>query len=67
MINSQPTRRKRKILPFVAAIVVAAALIIGIRAWTGGSGDEAEAPKCTGSDAIALNVASSPEKVGIVQ
>ncbi|MEU8630787.1 substrate-binding and VWA domain-containing protein [Amycolatopsis sp. NPDC048633] len=67
MINSQPARRKRKILPFVAAIVVAAALIIGIRAWTSGSGDEADEVKCTGSDAVALNVASSPEKVGIVQ
>jgi Ca-activated chloride channel family protein len=66
MINSQPARRKRKILPFVAAILVAAGLIVAIRAWTSDS-DEADAPKCTGSDAIALNVASSPEKVGIVQ
>ncbi|WP_410587325.1 substrate-binding and VWA domain-containing protein [Amycolatopsis sp. lyj-23] len=67
MINSQPVRRKRKILPFVAAIVVAAGLIIGIRYWTSSSGDAADAPKCSGSDAVALNVASSPEKVGIVQ
>src|SRR3954470_20161169 len=67
MINSQPARRKRKFLPFVAAIVVAAGLIIGIRYWTSDSSDEADQPKCTGADAIALTVASSPEKVGIVQ
>src|SRR5256885_12678975 len=67
MINSQPARRRRKILPFVAAIVVAVGLIIGIRYWTSGSSDEADQPKCTGSDAITLNIASSPEKVGIVQ
>src|SRR4051812_14706995 len=67
MINSQPARRKRKILPFVAAILVAAGLIVGIRAWTSDSGDEADQVKCTGSDAVALTVASSPEKVGIVQ
>ena len=67
MINSQPARRNRKILPFLAAVVVAIALIIGIRYWTSGSSDEADAPKCSGADAIALNIASSPEKAGIVQ
>ncbi len=67
MINSQPARRRRKIFPFVAAIVVAAGLIIGIRYWTSGSDSTADAPKCTGSDAITLTIASSPEKVGIVQ
>ncbi len=67
MINSQPAKRRRKIFPFVAAIVVAAGLIIGIRYWTSGGSGSADAPKCTGSDAIALNIASSPEKVGVVQ
>jgi Ca-activated chloride channel family protein len=67
MINSQPTRRRRKILPFLAAIVVAIGLIVGIRYWTSGSSDDADAPKCSGADAVALNIASSPEKVGIVQ
>jgi len=39
MINQQPTGRRRKVLSFVVAVLVAIGLIIGIRIWTsGGSG-----------------------------
>ena len=51
----------------MAAIVVAAGIDHRDPGLDERVGDEADAPKCTGSDAIALNVASSPEKVGIVQ
>ncbi|HKN52664.1 MAG TPA: substrate-binding and VWA domain-containing protein, partial [Amycolatopsis sp.] len=68
MINQQPTGRRRKVLSFVVAVLVAIGLIIGIRIWTsGGSGEGDAAPKCSGSDAVTLNVVSSPEKFGIMQ
>src|SRR4051794_40563201 len=62
-------RKKRKVGSFVAAVVVAIGLIVGLRYATSddtSSDPAAQAAKCTESDAVKLNVAASPEKSGIV-
>jgi Ca-activated chloride channel family protein len=59
-------RTRRRTRSFIVAVVLAAALIIGVRWLTSDSGGPAEAAKCGGSDSVAVNVASSPEKYGIV-
>jgi Ca-activated chloride channel family protein len=67
--SQSAARTRRRTWSFVGAVVLAIGLIVGLRYITsdsGGSGDSAQAAKCSGQDAVALNVTSSPEKVGIV-
>jgi len=59
------TRTRRRTWSFVLAVVVAIALIAGVRWLTSDSGDSAEPTKC-GSDSTVLRVTSSPEKYGVV-
>jgi Ca-activated chloride channel family protein len=62
-------RVRRRTWSFVGAVVLAIGLIVGLRSLTsgsGGSGDSAPVAKCSGPDAVAVNVTSSPEKFGIV-
>ncbi|MFD8492574.1 substrate-binding domain-containing protein [Amycolatopsis sp. NPDC059657] len=57
----------RKTLSFVAAIVVAAGLIVGLRLITSdGETEGAAGTKCSAADAVKLTVSASPEKAGIV-
>jgi len=71
-LDSQAARRRRKTLSFIAAVVVAAGLIIGLRLFTGGGddgddGDDSAQPvKCTGTDVTRLTISSSPEKAGVL-
>ena len=66
-------RRRWKTLSFIAAVVVAIGLIVGLRLVTGGSDGDgagpessaAHAAKCAG-DATSLTVSSSPEKAGVL-
>ncbi|GLZ43130.1 substrate-binding and VWA domain-containing protein [Actinokineospora sp. NBRC 105648] len=56
-----------KIISFVVAAAVALGLILGLRAITSSSDEDgAEQVKCT-ENAVQLRVASSPEKVGLVE
>ncbi len=60
---------KRKIISFVVAAAVAVGLIVALRAITSDGGDEAEQVKCTGdaANSVRLRIASSPEKVGLIE
>ncbi|RSN38176.1 VWA domain-containing protein [Amycolatopsis sp. WAC 01416] len=66
VVNPGHSRGGRKVLAFAAAAVVAIGLIIGLRALTSDSGEEAAEAKCTTGDAVKLQVSSSPEKAGVV-
>ncbi|MCU1685549.1 MAG: von Willebrand factor type [Amycolatopsis sp.] len=69
-LNAQAARKRRRKISFLAAIVVAAGLIVGLRYLTSDSGSSA-APgsqaKCASSDALSLHVTSSPEKAGVMK
>ncbi|MGQ0840497.1 substrate-binding and VWA domain-containing protein [Actinokineospora sp.] len=60
--------KRRKIISFVVAAAVAVGLIVGLRAITSSSDDDeaGEQTKC-GGDSVQVRVASSPEKVGLVE
>lgn len=71
-VNAQAARKRRRTISFIAAVVVAAGVIVGLRALTSGGDDaapaaDAQSVKCTGSDAVTLHVTSSPEKAGVMQ
>jgi Ca-activated chloride channel homolog len=62
-------QRRRSIQPFVVAIVLAVALIAGLRVVIGGLGDGDEPPPAAacGADGITLTMAASSEKAELVK
>ncbi|HEV8165655.1 MAG TPA: substrate-binding domain-containing protein [Actinomycetota bacterium] len=62
-------QRRRSIRPYVVAIVLAVALIVGLRLVSGGSGDgdEPSAAAACGADGITVAMTASPEKAALVK
>ncbi|MET9064312.1 substrate-binding and VWA domain-containing protein [Streptosporangium sandarakinum] len=72
----QPPRRRRNFAPFIIAVILAGAMIVGLRLYVGsrGPGDAAgdtghsagPAGRCDG-EKTTLTVAASPEKAGLLR
>ncbi|WP_433252720.1 extracellular solute-binding protein [Streptosporangium sp. CA-135522] len=71
----QPQRSRRNFAPFVIAVILAGALIVGLRLYVGskeadrprGAGQTAEQTKACGGDGITLTVAASSEKAELLR
>ncbi|GAA4232953.1 Ca-activated chloride channel family protein [Streptosporangium album] len=67
----QPQRRRRNFAPFVIAIILAGALIVGLRLYVGSNEPSrprgAEQTKACGDGGIALTVAASSEKAELLR
>ncbi|GAA4232950.1 Ca-activated chloride channel family protein [Streptosporangium album] len=66
-MSYSPARPRRRILPYILAVILAIALIAGLRWFFGRSGDDGGTPSACSGDSVTLRVASSQDKIGILR
>ncbi|MEU0480501.1 MULTISPECIES: substrate-binding and VWA domain-containing protein [unclassified Streptosporangium] len=63
-----PARPRRRVLPYLLAVVLAIALIAGLRWYfSGGPGDEPNGPSACSGESTQIRVASSQDKIWILR